>query len=273
MDYPPRADSRPAAGSLPVGDSAPSATPRWRAAVVLVAAITMALLTARLGLWQLDRAAQKQALQAALEQRALAPVLPPEALAGTPSEALDQHYRRTRLRGEWLAASTVFLDNRQMHGRPGFFVLTPLRVSAAPGQGGAPRIVWVQRGWVPRDNEVRTRVPQPRTPQGEVRVDGHVAPAPARLYQFAADAAGPIRQNLDIAATATELGPGVLPMTVVQTVAPDDGADGLLRDWPRPAVDVSKHHGYAFQWFALSALVTGLYVWFQLLRPRRRRAG
>jgi surfeit locus 1 family protein len=34
---------------------------------------------------------------------------------------------------------------------------------------------------------------------------------------------------------------------------------------------VGKHHGYAFQWFALSALIAGLYVWFQLLRPRLAR--
>ncbi|MEO5695997.1 MAG: SURF1 family protein, partial [Burkholderiaceae bacterium] len=32
-----------------------------------------------------------------------------------------------------------------------------------------------------------------------------------------------------------------------------------------------KHYGYAFQWFALSALMTGLYVWFRLVRPRLRR--
>jgi surfeit locus 1 family protein len=38
-----------------------------------------------------------------------------------------------------------------------------------------------------------------------------------------------------------------------------------------PAVDVHKHYGYAVQWFSLTALITGLYVWFQLLRPRRRR--
>jgi len=45
-----------------------------------------------------------------------------------------------------------------------------------------------------------------------------------------------------------------------------------LREWPRPAVDVQKHYGYAFQWFALCALMAGLYVWFQLVRPRLRHA-
>ena len=39
--------------------------------------------------------------------------------------------------------------------------------------------------------------------------------------------------------------------------------------WPAPAVNVQKHYGYAFQWFAMSALVVGLYVWFQLIRPQR----
>ena len=41
--------------------------------------------------------------------------------------------------------------------------------------------------------------------------------------------------------------------------------------WPEPAADVQKHYGYAFQWFALCALILGLYVWFQLIRPRRAR--
>jgi cytochrome oxidase assembly protein ShyY1 len=46
--------------------------------------------------------------------------------------------------------------------------------------------------------------------------------------------------------------------------------DGLLRAWPAVAVDVGKHHGYAFQWFSLSALIVGLTLWFQFLRPRLR---
>jgi surfeit locus 1 family protein len=51
-------------------------------------------------------------------------------------------------------------------------------------------------------------------------------------------------------------------------VMPPPG-DGLLRQWLAPAVDVSKHHGYAFQWFALCALIVGLTAWFQIIRPQR----
>ena len=42
-----------------------------------------------------------------------------------------------------------------------------------------------------------------------------------------------------------------------------------LRDWAAADTGVAKHYGYAFQWFALSALLSGLYVWFQLIAPRR----
>ena len=48
--------------------------------------------------------------------------------------------------------------------------------------------------------------------------------------------------------------------------------DGLLRDWPVVAAGIHKHYGYAFQWFALSALTVTLYAWFQIIRPRRRAA-
>ncbi len=46
--------------------------------------------------------------------------------------------------------------------------------------------------------------------------------------------------------------------------------DELLRDWPAPDLGLQKHYGYAFQWFALAALILCLYVWFQLIRPRRQ---
>ena len=236
---------------------------RGRRAVVLVAALAGAALTARLGVWQLDRAAQKLALGAAIESRGRLPVLPQAALATTPQAAEPQHWRRVALHGRWLAARTIYLDNRQMDGHPGFFVVTPLVLGPADA-------VLVQRGWLPRSQAERTALPPLATPAGEVEVQGLIAPPPSRLYEFAHEASGPIRQNLDLDTASREIGLPLRPLSVWQT---DDAAsvgDGLTRHWPRPAVDVSTHYGYAFQWFAFCALITGLYVWFQLLRPRLR---
>lgn len=237
---------------------------RWRQAVVLLATLVGVAVTARLGLWQLDRAGQKAALQAALDARAGEPVLDATSLASSADDAAAQHYRRIRLRGEWVPTGTVFLENRQMKGQPGFFVVTPLRL---PGDAGT---VLIQRGWAPRDIRDRQIVPTVPTSAGAVEVLGQVAPPPGRLYEFeGATAAGPIRQNLDVAQFGLEIGLSLRPLSVVQVEgSPAAAGDGLRRDWPAPAVDIQKHHGYAFQWFALCALMTGLYVWFQLVRPR-----
>jgi surfeit locus 1 family protein len=238
---------------------------KGRNAVVLLAALAGAALTARLGLWQLDRAAQKTRLHdAQLSQRALPP-LPVEALARDTAGAQAQVQRRISLQGHWLPARTVYLENRQMNGRAGFYAVTPLRLP----DGSA---VLVQRGWLPRDLMDRTRVAAPPLPEGAVQVQGHIALAPARLFDFEGAASGAIRQNLEPEAFARETGLPLRPLSVVQDEGTGTAQDGLLRQWPLPAADVYKHHGYAFQWFALCALIIGLYVWFQLIRPARGRA-
>lgn len=230
--------------------------------ILLLATLTGVAVTAGLGLWQWDRAAQKTALQDALDARsAMPPVGARELEALRPGDDSLQ-YRRVRLEGRWLAERTVFLDNRPMNSRTGFVAVTPFQ-----WQGGA---VLVQRGWAPRSFEDRTRLPALATPQGIVGIEGRVVAAPSRLYEFDAAASGPIRQNIDPEHYAREIGVALVPVSVQQ-----EGAavpDGLLRDWPRPAVDVHTHYGYVFQWWSMSALIAGLYVWYQLIRPRLRRA-
>lgn len=239
---------------------------RDRKGVLLAAALLGVALTANLGAWQLRRAAQKTALQAALDSRGDLPELGPADLVSDPAAAPAEHFRRVRLRGRWVADRTVFLENRQMNGRVGFYVVTPLQLQTRPDA------VLVQRGFVQRSLLDRTALPQIATPGDLVEVSGRISPPPGRLFEFTPAASGVIRQNIDVAGFAAESGLRLLPMSIQQTEAsPASASDGLARQWPRPAVDVQMHYGYAFQWFALCALMAGLYVWFQLIRPRLRR--
>jgi surfeit locus 1 family protein len=226
--------------------------------IIAVAALATTLATARLGWWQLDRAAQKNAIQSQIESRRALPALRDADIARYPVAELT--HRAVSLQGRWIPSATVFLDNRQMQGRPGFYVLTPLRLS----DGSA---VLVQRGWVARDPIDRTRVAAPALPAGDVEIVGRFAPPPSRLLEFEASASGAIRQNLDLVQFRQELRLPMPELSVLQT-EPRTG-DGLQRDWPEPASGVHKHYGYAFQWFALATLTVVLYVWFQLIRPRR----
>jgi len=170
-------------------------------------------------------------------------------------------HRMVRLQGQWRADLTVFLDNRQMGGRPGLFVMTPLQLR------NSQTLVMVQRGWVPRNFLDRGQLPRVATPDGEVALVARVAPPPSKLYEFKGGDNGVLRQNLDLPEFARETGVAVLTrISVIETAA---ASDGLARDWPAFSTGVDKHYGYAFQWFGLSALVAILYVWFQFIRPRR----
>ena len=227
--------------------------------LVTVAALTVAGGTFLLGPWQMGRAAQKEALQAAITAQSQLAVLDNAAFYAIKNVA-DAIHRPALLKGAWQASHTVFLDNRPMNGQTGFFVVTPLALE------GSTQVVLVQRGWVRRDFTSRTRLPDITTPTGLVTVQGRIAPPPSKLYEFKGVESGRIRQNIDVGAFASETSLSLSPVSLIQTGAANEG---LLRDWAAPSLGVEKHHGYAFQWFALCALTTGLYVWFQLIHPLR----
>lgn len=233
-----------------------------RFVVLTVATVLMVALTFSLGQWQLRRAAQKESLQAAINAQKRLPALDGKGLEAIKTIA-DVLHREARLEGRWQAAHTVYLDNRPMDGKSGFWVVTPLLLA------GSRQAVLVQRGWVPRDFTDRTRLPAVQTPEGVVTVSGRLAPPPSKLYEFDGAAQGRIRQNLELAAFSAETGLALLPVSLLQT---GPASEGLLRNWPAPNTGVDKHYGYAFQWFALCALLVGLYAWFQLFLPRRRAA-
>jgi len=216
--------------------------------------------TLALGAWQMGRAGQKLALHAAMqERRAMAPIDQKTLLAS--GGAGDLLHRQVVVRGAWLPQRTVFLDNRQMGGKPGFYVVTPLKLE------GSTAAVLVERGWVQRNFVQRDKLPPIETPPGLVELHGRLAPPPGKLYEFSGPGLGPIRQNIDLAQFRAETGLALLDLAVQQTGGP---SEGLLREWPEAASGAPTNYGYAFQWWALSALIAILYVWFQFIAPRRK---
>ena len=229
--------------------------------VIAIAALIGVVVTANLGFWQWGRGEQRTGLHQAMEARAMsAAVTTAQLLAARGADAALLH-RPITVRGAWLAERTVFLDNRQMNAVPGFYVVTPLRIE------GTNAVVLVQRGWAPRNFTRRESLPPVQTPSGTVEIRGRLAPPPAKLYAFDTEEKGPIRQNLDLARFRAETGLPLLELSVQQA---GPASEGLLRQWPQPGSGAEKNYGYAFQWWALCALIAILYVWFQLVLPCRR---
>jgi surfeit locus 1 family protein len=199
-----------------------------------------------LGLWQWDRADDKRAYLAGLEQ---APRL--EDPERAPPEG-----SRVTLTGEYLAEDTLFLDNRTLEGRLGVAVLTPLR--DADGRR------WlVQRGFLATGTDRGT--PETRTPSGEVTVEGRwqVAGEGAPLF-------GPNREDRRLQRIALSAWEQDFAYDgwLHQSTGP-----GRLDAWWEPSVmPPSRHLGYAVQWWGLSlaALVVMLVGARRLRRDARR---
>lgn len=227
--------------------------------------------TSALGFWQLRRAATKEVLQQQIEAAVRAEPVPPGARAFDDPELLV--HRHVRLHGRWLPERVVYLDNRPHAGQAGFYVLMPLQVDTP-----APADVIVNRGWIPRNGQDRTRIEAYRTPDGPVDITGVVLPEEPRLLDLARPPDRRLKgiwQNFDFDAYAKASGQPALPVVVRQDSDLAAGAvpaDGLSREWPDRGgalqSQIDRHHGYAFQWFALAATL-GVLLLYQVLRAIR----
>lgn len=202
-----------------------------------------------LGNWQSRRAADRQAIAALHEAAARAPAVD---LAPQPADPSAFVHRRVAARGEFLAAHTVYLDNRLYRGRPGYHVIQPLRLA-----GGDGICVLVSRGWIAAGPQ-RDRPPPVATPAGEQWVQGIGIAHLARAFDSSSEApAGPVRQNLRLEDFAAVSGLRLQPFVIEQQSPLDDG---LVRDWPRPEAGWQKNKAYAMQWYALAALAVILFL-------------
>jgi surfeit locus 1 family protein len=165
--------------------------------------------------------------------------------------------KRVTARGRFVDEHTVLLDNKLRRGRPGFEVITPLRLNGVH--------VLVNRGWV-EAGRTRAALPQVPAPPGVVRIEGI---ALERLPQAlaAGEAQGKVRQNLDLESFAEETGLHLQPIVIEQHSPADDG---LLREWPRPDAGVEKHQSYALQWYSLAVLAVVLLVVLSIRRVGAR---
>jgi surfeit locus 1 family protein len=183
------------------------------------------------------------------------------ARISTPVGLSAQHRERDRLldraataRGRWLPEKTLFLDNKIHLSRPGYHVLTPLRLS------GSEVVVLVNRGWIPAPR-LRSDVPSVASPAGEIEISGVTRSFEVKTFELKETLPqGAIWQHVREADYRRLSGLDPLPVILLQTGA---NGDGLIRDWGSPDNPAIRHQGYALMWlvFALMAAGYGLLAW------------
>jgi surfeit locus 1 family protein len=229
--------------------------------LLLVLTLLFIAITAKLGFWQLGRAQLRERIDAEQHDSASRPPLTADELLALPP-AEKPRYRRIDVEGRWLESWTVFL-NRPQNGRPGFWVMTPLELSDGV-------VLLVQRGWITRDPVVPDKLPALKPRPARERVEGQWIEPPSHMMELAQPepdrtAFARVRQNLELDDYQRQTG-----LRIAAVIREDgDRDDGLVRDWPSIASKAPMNRGYAFQWFALSAVGALYFIWFQGIRKIR----
>ena len=199
-----------------------------------------------LGTWQLERLKWKNELmaqyEAGQEQK-------PLMLDSLPSDTLaDNAYRQVVFNGTYLHDKEIHLGGRRWHGKTGYQILTPMRMSDG-------RVFLVNRGWIPfelKEQEKR----QDSLPE----TGGHTAiiriPKAAQLFTPENHPEKNFWFTVDFPAIAEETGVRAEPIMLEVVEAEPD-----INQFPIPSDGVrvfrNDHLGYAVTWYllALAALI------------------
>ena len=245
--------------------------PRWL--VLHVVVLCIAVLFSNFGIWQLRRLEQRKTYNALLESRLQQTVTPLNDLLARYDlkvPAADENsvaYRPAVVTGQYDPANEVLLRTTENYeGQPGYYVLTPLRLS--DGQA-----LLVERGWVPFDmdtppvtlaappegiTEVIGTLDLPRTPPTDWRAMFSPKNPPGDLE---------ITAYPDTARLSEQMPYTLLPVYLKLTSQTPPQAD-LPYILPEPEFNNGSHLGYAVQWFAF--VIIGLIGYGFLIKQAAR---
>jgi surfeit locus 1 family protein len=212
---------------------------RRRVAIVAVASIVTATCIA-LGFWQLQRLADRRALNA--EIRAARSASPTIVRTADDIGALSA-FRPVVVEGTYDIESEVLLYGRSFDGEPGHYVITPLALDDGSG-------VLVLRGWVPFSID-RAPVIEAAPTVRDVVVEGWLI-APESRGRSRPDRDGIVR-TLDISGIGERL-PFELAPFAIQLRSHDPPNAQLPVPVPLPEPSEGPHLSYAIQWFCFAAV-------------------
>ena len=226
--------------------------------------IVGALILGRLGIWQLDRLAQRHAFNESLNTRMAQPALP---LVGASIDPDALEHRRVEVRGVYDPAQEIVLRNREQDSIAGVHVLTSLRLS------GSDTAVLVDRGWLPRDQADQAARKAFAAPLGDVVVSGIARRSQVDVGGPQDPPLGPDRPRLDawfrvnIDSIQQQTGYPLLPIFIEQQ--PAAGAPELPRPVPTADLGEGPHLGYAVQWFSFAIILVVGYIAFIYTQAKR----
>ncbi len=207
-----------------------------------------------LGVWQVERAEQKQLLIEARESGIERPALD---INWQWDMSVEDRYRPAKVSGRFDSSHQWLQDNRIRKGQAGYHVYSLLIPD-----GGGTRALLVNRGWVPTGPD-RSALPDLPLPSGDVRLHGHLdKPASVGIamgdLSYPMDSPVSVHPYLDVRMLGNVMQRELFPLVLVL----DEGEPGSLAgDWsPVMQMGPEKHLGYALQWFSLAVALVIIFI-------------
>jgi len=203
---------------------------------------------AGLGAWQISRGLEKRADQQMFRD---------ETGFASWHDGMDvRPFQRIKATGSYDGAHQVLLENIIVNSRYGYYVITPL-----VGLDSEP-VLLVNRGWIEKTSEPLDTA-RLDIPSGRVTVRGRAGSLPRAGMKMGEafrpgqgwpmEAVYPSTEEVAVA-----LGTDVQPFVLLMDHEEDSG---FFRHWVPTEFGPGKHFGYALQWFAMAAVLSGLLAW------------
>ncbi|HEV7195504.1 MAG TPA: SURF1 family protein [Pedococcus sp.] len=239
--------------------------PRWLSLFLIVVVLVVAFI--QLGIWQLHVAQDKGLADALRQAQSDRPVAVETVIGPQESFPNSESDRAVTATGTYAGRDQLLVGPRRLQGRTGYWVLTPLVVSATGAR------LPVVRGFVTDPGAV-----QP-PPAGQVAVEGSLAPgespavAPSGLPGGTAAALGSVDLSVLVNRWPGELynafvfaesersagGASISASAGLQRVPPPQVTGGLK--W--------RNAAYALQWWMFAAFA--VFMWFRIVRDDAQR--
>jgi cytochrome oxidase assembly protein ShyY1 len=219
-----------------------------RKLIFLLTALLVVVVMVRLGIWQLDRGAQKQQLLHQWHQPATELLLP---------IVVSQKYQRVQVSGVFDQQRYFLLDNRTRDGQVGYEVLALLTLAKN-------KTLLVNLGWLAAGFD-RSVLPEFAVPVAQVTIKGWLKQV-ERSYQLANDvwlAGWPKRiQQVELLRIEEAASSEFLQTVILLNETPLTAK--LITDWKPVNMSAQKHFGYAIQWFLMAFTLVVMVVWFYI---------
>lgn len=196
-----------------------------------------------LGIWQLQRANEKKLALAELED--IQKAAPITLNNSSPNLQVSSKAIAT---GRYLPNDQILLDNIVYKGKPGYYLLTPFKLT------NTNETLLVNRGWLAKQT---TALPSPETSIKLTTLNGvlaHPRSKPVILGGIDSPISDtpPLWYYMDKGIFEQERGYKVLPVVLRLDPEPESR---FVRDWPKYEAKSGMHIGYAIQWFVFAFFV------------------